>query len=648
MKIQKQIIGGMTEVDSEIKPVNIKDNLYLNVNYEWLKKAKIPVDKPATGSFQALDELVEKRMIRDFKNYHQDKFKAPNPMFKEAMKMHELALNFEEREKQGVKPLVDLIKPIQKLKMLNELSKQLPQWFLNALPLPFKVDVEPDWRDTSKNAVFLYGPDLILPDKTYYQDKEKSKKLLHTWSLMTQQLLKLVSFNKEDATQIVEEALEFDSSLVPYVMTAEELADEIKQYNSRTLSEVKDYSKSFNLKKLIARLVDDYPSKIIVTQPRYFEAFDKIVNDMTFNNLKSWMLTKTITRYAPYLNESIRQLADQFQRELSGVKKSASQDKFAYSVIDDTFKYVIGDYYGHRYFSESAKQDAIKMIQKMISVYQKCIQKNDWLGEQTKKKALLKLSKITIKVGYPEKIKSVYQKLHVDLDCSLLENYINIKKIFLKDNLEQYHRPVDRSQWDMPPHLVNACYDPSRNDITFPAAILTKPFYDIEQTPSENYGGIGCVMGHEISHAFDNNGAHFDEYGNLVNWWSESDLKYFEKLTQKMIDEFDGIPFAGGKVNGKLIVSENIADNGGMSCSLEALKQDDNNDLKEFFINWARIWRMKASRSYQQVLLATDVHAPQELRANVQVQNFDDFYQAFGIHQDDGMWLDPQKRIVIW
>ena len=200
----------------------------------------------------------------------------------------------------------------------------------------------------------------------------------------------------------------------------------------------------------------------------------------------------------------------------------------------------------------------------------------------------------------------------------------------------------------MAAHMVNAYYDPQFNVIVFPAAILEKPFYDLHQSHSKNFGGIGCVMGHEISHAFDNNGAHFDEYGNMTNWWTKEDFAHFEKLTREMINEFNGIPFAGGTVNGKLVVSENIADNGGMSCALEALKQTDNADLQEFFTNWATIWRMKASQAYEKMLLATDVHAPEMLRGNVQPQNFNDFYQAFDIHQGDGMWLAPNKRVQIW
>ena len=200
----------------------------------------------------------------------------------------------------------------------------------------------------------------------------------------------------------------------------------------------------------------------------------------------------------------------------------------------------------------------------------------------------------------------------------------------------------------MPAHMVNAYYDPQFNVIVFPAAILQAPFYDLHQSASANYGGIGAVIAHEISHAFDNNGAQFDEKGNLHNWWTEADLKHFQGLAQDMINEFDGLETEAGKVNGKLVVSENIADAGGLSCALEAAKGETQPDLKAFFINWARIWRMKASMERMKLLLNIDVHAPHVLRANVQPKNLDDFYTTFDVREGDGMYLAPAKRVNIW
>lgn len=648
MKHLQNVLGGAPVTNGQ--QASIKDNLYMHVNYDWLQKTEIPADKPAAGSFQDMDDDVRKKLMDDFDAYHQDKFEAPNSMFEEAMKMHELALDFDQREKEGVDPLLRVIKPIQKLSLLKDLSDQLPQWIKSGLPLPFTVDVEPDWKDTSQNTVFMYAPDLILPDKTYYE-KDESAALLDAWAKMSTKLLQAVGYNEKQAQETVKQALAFDKSLVPHVLPAEELADYPKQYNPRKLKEIKAYSQSFDLPSMISDLIDDNPTQVIVTQPQFFEEFDQVVNDLTFKNLKSWILTKTVNSFASLLTDDLRKVADEFHQQLAGTKEPLSQRKFAYQVVNSTFTYVIGDFYGKKYFGEVAKADAAEMIKQMIAIYKQRLTNNQWLSEKTREKAITKLNKIAIKVGFPEKIKPVYAKMKItstEDGGTLLSNYLEVEKVKLADNFESFHRPVDRDEWDMPSQLVNACYDPSRNDITFPAAILEKPFYDLHQSHSKNFGGIGCVMGHEISHAFDNNGAQFDEYGNMVNWWTKEDFAEFEKLTKAMIDQFDGIPFAGGKVNGKLVVSENIADNGGMSCALEALKSADDVNVQEFFTNWATIWRMKASPAYEKMLLATDVHAPEMLRGNVQPQNFEDFYKAFDIHEGDGMWLDPAKRVQIW
>ena len=223
-----------------------------------------------------------------------------------------------------------------------------------------------------------------------------------------------------------------------------------------------------------------------------------------------------------------------------------------------------------------------------------------------------------------------------------------IYKVVISDELEKVNKPVDKDEWLMPAHMVNACYDPNRNDITFPAAILQAPFYSINQTISENLGGIGAVISHEISHAFDNNGAHFDENGNINDWWSQQDYDNFKKQTQSMIEQWDKIEYAGGKVNGELVVSENIADNGGMAVTIEIMHNTKDSDFKQYFTNWAKIWCMKATEQYLQYLLVNDVHSPAKLRANIQVRNFEEWYQAFDVNQNDQMYLPEDKRIIIW
>ena len=268
--------------------------------------------------------------------------------------------------------------------------------------------------------------------------------------------------------------------------------------------------------------------------------------------------------------------------------------------------------------------------------------------EATKEKAILKLEKIEVKMGYPDKVDPFFDELVFDESDSLFNIVSSLSKIEKKHNFDELNKEVRRDKWVMPGHMVNACYNPFSNDITFPAAILQAPFYSIKQTRSQNLGGIGAVIGHEISHAFDNNGAKFDENGNLNNWWTKEDNKKFIAKTKAMIKQFDGIELPWGKVNGSFIVSENIADNGGMAVTLDIMKRMENASYEEYFVNWAKVWCMKAKEEYLKLLLAVDVHGPNVLRANMPPRNFEEWYKTFNVTKKDKMFIAPNKRVVIW
>ena len=288
------------------------------------------------------------------------------------------------------------------------------------------------------------------------------------------------------------------------------------------------------------------------------------------------------------------------------------------------------------------------MTSEMIKVYQERLDKNTWLSRATIDKAIKKLDAMTVFIGFPDKLPEIYQQFTVSHD-SLYSNIARFDVARSHHHYAKFNEDVDKTEWHMPAHMVNAYFSPDSNTIVFPAAILQKPFYSAtEQTTSQNYGGIGAVIAHEISHAFDNNGALFDEFGNMNNWWSDEDFKAFEDKQELMIAEFDGLEIAGGKVNGKLVVSENIADAGGLTAAMTAALREPDADLKAFFTQWGEIWRLKASEEYQQMLLSMDVHAPGKLRANVQASNLDEFFETFDIKSGDGMWREPSERVKIW
>ena len=337
-----------------------------------------------------------------------------------------------------------------------------------------------------------------------------------------------------------------------------------------------------------------------------------------------------------------------YYRSIAGIPKGTAIDKFAYQLASGMYSEPVGLYYGEKYFGEEAKKDIIEIVYQIIDTYKTRIQNNEILCEETKEKAILKLSKIGVKMGYPDKVQEIYSKLVFDEQDSLFDIVHTIRKVLTLHQLEKVSKPTDPTIWQMPGHMVNACYDPSVNDITFPAAILQPPFYSIKQTRSENLGGIGAVIGHEISHAFDSNGAKCDENGNINNWWKEEDTKRFEAKVNQMVEQFDGIELPWGKVNGKFIVSENMADNGGMGVTLEIMSKTPNASYEEYFTNWAKVWCMKAKPEYLQLLINLDVHGPNILRANMPPRNFEEWYNTFDVKESDQMYIEPSKRIVIW
>lgn len=630
----------------------LKQDFYEAVNETWLKTAKIPADKPATGGFQELVDGIDNQLMADIDQMIDNPETVSSEKMRQFLAYYQLVNDYDRRNQLGAKPLLPVLERIENLQSFSELNQQLPDWFFDSLPLPFGFDVDADMKNAQINAFFASPPSLFLPDKTYYEESHPNgAQLLAVFFDMMVQLLEMTGKEKSQAETIVEHAVQFDKLIAPHVKSAEENADYSKMYNPQSFDEFIHHTEVIDLENLTTGLIGQMPDKVIVTDPIYFEHLSEILTPAHFSLFKSWMIVKTVRSLSSYLSEDFRQISGIYSRTLSGTEEAMPQKKAAYYLASAQFDHVLGDYYGKKYFGEAAKQDVKQMVTKMIRVYQKRLETNQWLSEATKEKAITKLNKLGIQVGYPDNIPTLFDQFKTTSATeggTLLSNALQFSKLTLKDRFSKWNQPVDRSEWDMSADTVNAYYHPFRNIIVFPAAILQTPFYSLEQSSSANLGGIGAVIAHEISHAFDNNGAKFDEFGNLNNWWTDKDFAHFQEKSQAMIEQFDGIPFADGHVNGKLTVSENIADAGGLSCALEAAKSEEEFSVKDFFISWATIWRAKAKKEYQQLLLQIDVHAPAKLRANIQPQNLAEFYDAFGINTEDAMYLAPEKRVHIW
>lgn len=632
-----------------MEKIRIQDDLYTYVNQEKLDELVIPDDLPRIGGFTTLDVEIRKLMIDEFKSMSEtDSY--PNEHIRRACSLFKLALDADRKEKDGIAPAVRSLAVLDKIDSVKAFNKLLPELVVNRYPLPFNVFVEPDMKNTTCNCVFLQGPGVILPDASYYKPEMEAQKtaILGIWTNMAKAVMAKTDLSAEDQAKYIEDTLAFDALLGSLVKTSEEWAEYVKIYNPMKTSRVCSMMKPVDLKSLLKSIFGEVPETLIVAEPRYFKAFKTVFNEENLTLYKHWAYVLGLLSSCSLLSEEMRDLGGSYQRAISGIAAAAPIDKFAYDLASGIYSEPVGIYYGEKYFGEEAKKDITSIVYEIIDTYIARMKTNDILEDATKEKAILKLSKMGVKMGYPDKADPFYDKLVFDESASLFDAVHELQRIRMEEMLGKLSKPVNRDEWAMPGHMVNACYNPFVNDITFPAAILQPPFYSLNQTRSENLGGIGAVIGHEISHAFDSNGAKCDENGNINNWWTKDDNRRFNKKVNAMIKQFDKIELPWGVVNGKFIVSENMADNGGVAVTLDIMSRLEGASYEEYFINWAKVWCMKAKPEYLQLLLNLDVHGPSILRANMPPRNFDEWYSTFKVKKTDKMYIPPKKRLIIW
>ena len=628
----------------------IKSNFYEAVNGKWLEQAVIPGDQPSISAFLELHLGIEKTLMDLTSTWEKEPSKL-NDNLKKFIKLYQMTKDFDKRKELGTKPFEVVLNKIKNLNNLTELEQAFVDLSLESIEVPFGFAVMQDFMNSNNQVLYFGASNLFLPDTSYYKDENTKKQLIGLFTNATTQLLTLYGFSTEDINQLITEALAFDELLVPVTKSSVEKADYVKMYNPLKKSEVQKLTKTFDVMGKAESLVKQSVDQLIVMNLDFINAFENIINESNFKLIKSWMIVSNALRFASDLTDEIRIAGGAFGRALSGTKEAQSKEKFAFYQAYNRFSQVVGLYYGENYFGPVAKQDVKTMVHEMIGVYQERITDNSWLKDKTKEKAIKKLSTLTVHVGYPDELPPYYDKFEIkgyEQGSDLIQEKLAMTKIINEYDFAKYNKEPNKNIWGMPASMVNAYYSPTNNQIVFPAAILQRPYYSLDQTPSENYGGIGAVMAHEISHAFDNNGAKFDETGSLNNWWTEEDLKAFDQKAKDVIALFEGVETGFGPCNGELTVSENIADSGGLRCALEASKKRSDHNLEEFFSNWARVWRNKSSVEYSQLLLRVDVHGPSILRANMQLSNMPEFQELYQIKKDDKMFLPKDKMVSIW
>ncbi len=641
------------------KTVRPQDDLYNYVNGNWMKITEIPSDRARWGSFDELRENTDKVTLQLVKDLIKRKH-AKGTSEQKIADLYDAYMNVDARNKTGLAPIQKYFKQIDAIKDL----KGLQDYLIEVAPIgenPFYgAYVYTDLKNSKQNAVYLGDIDLTL-GKTYYQKEDaKNTETLGNLTKFVDQLMPYTGSKTRDLKG--PKIVAFEKMMSKYIKTVEEDRDPNKSYNPVKLSEVKNLTKNIDIERYVKALGIN-PETVIIGELDYYKNLDKILNQENLPLIKDYLRFKLINSFASYSTTDLDKINFEFYgKTLSGQKEQRPMEKRGLAFVNGTTGELLGQIYVKDNFPPEAKANAEELISYLFKSFDKHIKELDWMSAETKTKALEKLNKFTVKIGYPDKWKD-YSSLQVKSLAeggTLIDDVIAISKWRSQENLKDFGKPVDKTRWGMAPQTVNAYFNPTNNEIVFPAAILQPPFYDYRADAAVNFGGIGAVIGHEISHGFDDSGAKFDGDGNLVNWWTAEDEQKFAAATKALATQYDGYePVKGTHVNGTFTSGENIGDLGGASVAFDGLQMylkdkgtygniDGYTPQQRFFLSWATIWRTKATEEALVNQVKTDPHSPGFYRSFGPIINIDAFHDAFKTKPGDKLYKAPKDRIRIW
>jgi endothelin-converting enzyme/putative endopeptidase len=648
-------------MDKNTKP---SENFFRYVNGSWLDKTEIPADRTSWGSFDELREKTDNDALAILKEASKNSALKSNTDQGKAVNLFKTIMDTVALNKAGIAPLKPYLAKIDKIKNIQDLQAVLVEFEPILSSGFFGLGVRADQKDSNKNRLNVYVGSLGLPDKDYYLAVDKdSKEKREKYELHVARMLQFIGENQEQAKVSASRILALETALSAPRLDRVERRDSRLQYNPMTVADLQKMTPAIEWNSYFSGLGIKKIDTINVLQPRYMKALQTIFTENKVADWKEYLKWTILNGTAGELSGTV-ELAnfDFYGRTLTGAIKQRPREDRALEVVNTTIGETLGKLYVEKMFPAEAKEKATKMIKNIVLAYQYRIESLPWMSPETKIKAIEKLKKINPKIGYPDKWED-YSALVIKATSeggSYFENMRSCGHWNFKQDLEKLSKPVDKTEWHMSPQTVNAYYNPSYNEIVFPAAILQPPFYNYKADEAVNFGGIGAVIGHEISHGFDDSGARYNAEGNLVNWWTADDLKQFTALGTALADQYSALePLPGIHVDGKFTLGENIGDLGGVNAAYDGLqlflKANGNPGLidgytpeQRFFISWSTVWRCKMRDEAIKTKVKTNPHSPDMYRGYVPIQNVDAFYQAFDIKAGDGMYVAPEKRVKIW
>ncbi|GAA2067264.1 M13 family metallopeptidase [Williamsia deligens] len=631
--------------------VTAESDLYRHVNGGWLSSYQIPADKAGYSTFDELDDNAQKQLRQIIEGIGDD-------ATGEDAKIRDLYRSFMDTgriDAAGVSPVAGLLAAIDRAPDKNTLTRGLAALSTAGATGIVDLYIAPDQADSTRYVANIVQSGIGLPDESYYREasyaEDRAKYVEHLTTLA-----RLAGLT--DPQGRAQRAMSVETAVAAGHLTTVENRDAKKTYNPRTWAEFTAAAPGIDWAAWRSGLGlgDTALSRVVVAGPKSVATAATVWAQTPIDTLRDYMRLTVLRSYSRYLSTPFRSANfDFFSRTLNGVEKEPERWKSGVALVDSLLGEALGKKYVAKHFAGSAKDDARELVATIVEAYRRSFASITWFSDATRKEANTKLDKLTVKIGYPDTWRD-YSALQISRD-DLVESVRNGQMFATRRQFAKLGTKVDKTEWQMTPQTVNAYYDPTFNEIVFPAAILQYPFFSPDAEPQVNYGGIGAVIGHEIGHGFDDQGSQYDADGNLRDWWTASDRAEFTKRSNALIAQYDtlvpkGLP-ADKQVNGALTVGENLADLGGLSIALSAYriaaeKAKSEPSARDVFLSWARIWRGKYRPAAAEERLATDPHSPPEFRCNQVVRNISAFYETFGVGPSDPMWLAPDKRVTIW
>ena len=662
-KVEKEEVHGINLAYMDTT-TSANEDFFRYVNGRWLDSTEIPNDRVRWGSFDELRQRTDEDALALLKKAaNSDSLDGTTDQGK-AVYLFKSIMDTVTRNEQGVEPVKPYLAKIDKIESKEDLQDFLVEMSEYGSAGFFSFGIGADSKNSDMNAAYLSPSGLGLPERDYYLlNDSDSKDKREKYKEYITEMLQYIDYTEEEASKAAETILAFETRLAEPRLDKVERRDARKTYNPMTIAEIQKMTPAFQWNEYFEGIGAKGLDTVIVSQPKYMKALQDLLAENSVEDWKTYLKWELFNDAASSLTTDLEKESWEFySKTLRGAKEQRPRDERALGSINGVLGEALGKLYVAEHFPPAAKKTAKEMVDNILKAYENRINNLSWMSEDTKKKALEKLSTFNVKIGYPDEWKD-YSDLEIqspEEGGSYFQNMLNAQKWRVAENMAELGQPVDKTEWFMPPQTVNAYYNPRYNEIVFPAAILQPPFYDYEADAAVNYGGIGAVIGHEISHGFDDSGARFDAEGNLNNWWTEEDLEQFEGLGNDLAEQYSAIEVMDSVyINGKFTLGENIGDLGGVNAALDGLKihLEENGNPGEidgftpeqrFFLSWATVWRTKMRDEALRNRIKTDSHSPGMYRAYVPLQNIDAWYDAFAIKEGDPMYVEPEHRVRIW